>query len=130
MRTTNAIISHSRWYKKTVRPIVGVLISPGFAYANCGYIDMPPVEYDFSPRTAVHLEFRDYYEVDKACRTVLRVRVDGREEACGGYRWGAWWIILPRTGDRVSTTTQMCLLRHEFAHLNGWLPTHPDARFE
>jgi len=58
------------------------------------------------------------------------VRVGGREEACGGYHWGTWWIILPRTGDKVSTTTQMCLLRHEFAHLNGWLPTHPDARFE
>ena len=100
------------------------------AMAACGSIDMPPEEFDHVPAMDVHVEFRPYFRVDQACRSVLRVRANSREEACAGFFAGSWWIFLPLTGDSVSSETQACLLRHEFAHLNGWLPDHPDARFE
>lgn len=100
------------------------------ALADCGAIVLPPEEFDHVPSTAVHIEFRPYFEVDMACRTVLRIRMGGREEACLGFFAGSWLMFLPLTDESVTSEMQACLLRHEFGHLNGWLPSHPDARFE
>ena len=101
------------------------------AFADCGAILMPPEQYDHAPSMLVHLEFRPYFQVDQTCRTALRIRANAREEACTGLSLlRGWLVILPLADEGVTSVTQECLLRHEFGHLNGWLPTHPDARFE
>jgi hypothetical protein len=107
---------------------LAMAVSP--ALADCGAIVMPPEEFDHPPTTAVHIEFRPYFEVDSACRSVLRINAGAREEACLGVFAGTWLMFLPLTDKSVTSETQACLLRHEFAHLNGWLPSHPNARFD
>ena len=51
-------------------------------------------------------------------------------QACSWRHGGQGVVLLPRIGEGgITRDWQVCALRHEIAHLNGWPASHPDAHF-
>lgn len=88
-------------------------------------VDMPPPALDHEPTrpyTRVLVPMRD---VDTICRANGDLQANGQAIACT-LMWARPVIILPMVEwGFCSQDDQARLLRHEWAHVNGWPGNHP-----
>ena len=105
--------------------------SGGFAQSDCGYITLPPAQYDHVPAIPFTVRSVNFGSVRRACdfHLPLNGKNDFRILACSWRGTVAGTIVLPMGGGWTDER-RSCALRHEFGHLNGWPLTHPDAHFE
>ena len=77
---------------------------------------MPPVQYDFEPMKPVQVETVSTATVNAACH------MDSL--ACAKLHNGHWMIVI---SDELKGEFRSIILRHEKAHVNGWIHGATDA---
>ncbi len=117
---------------------------------DCGDVPLPPVRFDHFPTIKVYVRHIPYGLVDRECRfhgvygptasvgngsgvaALLSQVTDGGFEtkACSWKFANLGFVILPNEDDGVSRQWEVCALRHEIGHINGWPATHPEAHYD
>ena len=120
--------------------------------AHCGDIPLPPPRFDHAPTIRTFVSYVPYGQVGVICRahgvrgSVLFADRNNNAAALmgqvtdGDFEMQAcsWtdvaklgFVVLPeRSSGDISQEWEACALRHEYAHINGWTATHPDAHYE
>lgn len=89
---------------------------------------LPPSRFDY-PHPNPIITYLPIEDVDLACRgkykNLKALPNTERIIGCAVYRGNPCRMIIPSLGPKVSKARQEAIIRHERAHCNGWLPTHP-----